>query len=98
MSISIYGLILINVPILPKSAETGAKYFLLSILSVALMFGGAKEIYLYTGHLNYIIISNSLFEYFTNFTKYNELYPLKIGILLIMVGFFFKLTAAPMHF
>lgn len=98
MSICIYGLILLNVPIISSSAETGAKYFLLSVISVGLMYGGIKEIYIYLGSLNFTIINNNIFEHLINCSSYKELFSIKFGLIFIVLGFFFKLSAAPNHF
>jgi NADH:ubiquinone oxidoreductase subunit 2 (subunit N) len=98
ISICIYGLILINIPVVAKGTETGAKYFLLSVCSVALIFGGIKEIHLNLGHLNFSIINNTVFEQILNCTEYGENFSLKFGILLLIFGFFFKISAAPNHF
>jgi NADH:ubiquinone oxidoreductase subunit 2 (subunit N) len=98
VSLALYGLILINIPLFSNVPETGAKYFLLSVISVGLMFGGVKELYLFTGHLNLSVIRNAIFEKIINCLEYQEIFSIKYALSLLLLGFFFKLAAAPNHF
>jgi NADH-quinone oxidoreductase subunit N len=98
LSISLYGLILINLPLFSNTPELGAKYFLLSVVSVGLIFGGIKEIFLVTGHLNFSVIQNTILEKIINCASYLELFSIKYALFFIIAGFLFKLAAAPNHF
>lgn len=98
LSIALYGLILINFPLFSNTPELGAKYFLLSVVSVGLMFGGIKEIFLISGHLNFSVVQNSILEKIINCINYIELFSIKYAIFFLIVGFLFKLAAAPNHF
>jgi NADH-ubiquinone oxidoreductase chain 2 len=98
LSLALYGLMLINYPLFSTTPETGAKYFLLSVISVGFMFGGIKELYLFCGHLNFSIVHNAIFEKIVNCTNYNELFSIKLAFFLFLFGFFFKIAAAPNHF
>jgi NADH-quinone oxidoreductase subunit N len=98
ISLGLYGLILINLPVFANTPEAGAKYFLLSVTSVGLMFGGVKELYLFAGHLNFSIVRTIIVETILNSTLYEELFIIKFTVVFIAVGFFFKLAAAPNHF
>ena len=65
-----------------KSSEAGLKYFVLSALSSGLLFYG------FSGSTNFNVISNRL--------NSNE-YVLTFGIVFILVGLAFKISAVPFH-
>ena len=71
-----------------KSSESGLKYFILSALSSGLLLYGCSLIYGYTGSTNFIIISE-------NIGSVN--YGLTFGIVFILVGLAFKISAVPFH-
>ena len=71
-----------------KSSEAGLKYFVLSALSSGLLLYGCSLIYGFTGSTNFEIISNQLSS--------NE-YALTFGIVFILVGLAFKISAVPFH-
>ena len=70
------------------SAESGLKYFVLSALSSGLLFYGCSLIYGYAGSTNFDIISS-------NINSVN--YGLTLGIVFILVGLAFKISAVPFH-
>lgn len=76
-----------------SSTNAGLKYFLLGGLSSCLILLGSGIIYAYTGLTNfesiYSIISVSDFNYIIQ--------ALCLGLILIIVGFLFKISAAPLH-
>ena len=71
-----------------KSSEAGLKYFVLSALSSGLLLYGCSFIYGFSGSTNFNIISNQL--------NSNE-YVLTFGIVFILVGLAFKISAVPFH-
>ena len=71
-----------------KSSEAGLKYFVLSALSSGLLLYGCSLIYGFTGTTNFEVISTQL--------NSNE-YALTFGIVFILVGLSFKISAVPFH-
>ncbi|MDA7734372.1 NADH-quinone oxidoreductase subunit NuoN, partial [Candidatus Pelagibacter sp.] len=71
-----------------KSSEAGLKYFVLSALSSGLLLYGCSLIYGFSGSTNFDIISDQL-----NSTNY----VLTFGIVFILVGLAFKISAVPFH-
>ena len=71
-----------------KSSEAGLKYFVLSALSSGLLLYGCSLIYGFTGSTNFDFIANQL--------NSNE-YALTFGIVFILVGLAFKISAVPFH-
>jgi len=71
-----------------ESSEAGLKYFVLSALSSGLLLYGCSLIYGFTGSTNFNSIANQL--------NTNE-YALTFGIVFILVGLAFKISAVPFH-
>ena len=71
-----------------KSSEAGLKYFVLSALSSGLLLYGCSLIYGFTGSTNFNVIATQL--------NSNE-YALTFGIVFILVGLAFKISAVPFH-
>ena len=71
-----------------KSSEAGLKYFVLSALSSGLLLYGCSLIYGFTGSTNFDVIATQL--------NSNE-YALTFGIVFILVGLAFKISAVPFH-
>ena len=71
-----------------KSSEAGLKYFVLSALSSGLLLYGCSLIYGFSSSTNFNVISNQL--------NSNE-YVLTFGIVFILVGLAFKISAVPFH-
>ena len=71
-----------------KSSESGLKYFVLSALSSGLLLYGCSLIYGFSGSTNFDIISK---------TVNSNHYGLTFGIVFILVGLSFKISAVPFH-
>jgi NADH-quinone oxidoreductase subunit N len=75
------------------SVEAGLKYFVLGAIASGIYLFGCSLIYGTVGSTNFSIFS----LFFSN--SFEQTIPLSgfIGFFLVLVGFFFKLTAAPFH-
>ena len=82
-SLSLYLMSAFNTKDL-KSNEAGIKYFSLGALSSGFLLFGISMVYFDTG--------NFLFQNLSNFTHISE-----IGLSLILISLFFKVSAAPFH-
>nr|YP_009577940.1 NADH dehydrogenase subunit 2 [Guillardia theta]QBJ06319.1 NADH dehydrogenase subunit 2 [Guillardia theta] len=76
------------------SAEAGLKYFILGAFSSGFLLFGCSLIYGFTGTTNYkqlslILIETDCFDLSNYFVFF--------GVVLILVAFFFKFSAAPFH-
>ena len=71
-----------------KSSEAGLKYFVLSALSSGLLLYGCSLIYGFTGSTNFQEIASQL-----NSNNYAVIF----GIVFILVGLAFKISAVPFH-
>ncbi|NCW36675.1 MAG: NADH-quinone oxidoreductase subunit N, partial [Proteobacteria bacterium] len=71
-----------------KSSEAGLKYFVLSALSSGLLLYGCSLIYGFSGSTNFDIIATQL---------NSDEYALTFGIVFILVGLAFKISAVPFH-
>ena len=70
------------------SSESGLKYFVLSALSSGLLLYGCSLIYGFSGSTNFFIISENLSD---------TSYGLTFGIVFILAGLAFKISAVPFH-
>ena len=71
-----------------KSSEAGLKYFVLSALSSGILLYGCSLLYGFSGSTNFLIISENI----------NSMeYGLVFGIVFILVGLAFKISAVPFH-
>ena len=86
-SLSLYVLAALNRDSV-KSTEAGVKYFVLGALSSGLLLYGCSLIYGFTGSTNYYTIA-------TNFDSHNI--ALLFGLVFILVGLAFKISAVPFH-
>jgi NADH-quinone oxidoreductase subunit N len=77
-----------------KSAESGMKYFLFGSFASAILLYGLSLIYGFTGSTNLYTIA----EYMGSDAFTVNLVPVLVAITLIVVGFGFKISAAPFHF
>ncbi len=77
------------------STEAGLKYFLLGALSSGILLMGCAMIYGVTGTTNlgqlHMLTINS-----SNLVSFN-IETLTVGIIFLVIGFLFKMTAAPFH-
>ena len=86
-SLALYVLASFNMKNL-LSTEAGVKYFVLSALSSGLLLYGCSLIYGFTGSTNFNLIANNL---------NSDNYILTSGIVFILVGLAFKISAVPFH-
>ena len=70
------------------SSESGLKYFVLSALSSGLLLYGCSLIYGFSGSTNFNLIAENINQ---------SSYGLTFGIIFIIVGLAFKITAVPFH-
>ncbi len=91
MSIAIYVLAGLNRR-RERSAEGAIKYFLLGAFSTAFLLYGIALVYGATGATNFVAIKDSIVKFEL---ARNGL--LLVGIALLLVGFGFKVAAAPFH-
>jgi proton-translocating NADH-quinone oxidoreductase chain N len=78
------------------STEAGLKYFILGAFSSGLLLFGCSLLYGFTGTTNY----QQLFQIFSTIDKTSELEvsnAIILGVLFVLVGMLFKLSAAPFH-
>jgi NADH-ubiquinone oxidoreductase chain 2 len=78
-----------------SSTAAGLKYFLLGGLSSCIILLGAGIIYSYTGITNFesLYLINSI----SDINQQYIIQGLSLGLILIFVGFLFKIAAAPLH-
>lgn len=74
-----------------KSAEAGAKYFILGALSSGMLLFGMSLIYGFTGSVDYLVIKQSL----SALPEPNL--GAVVGIVFLLAGIAFKISAAPFH-
>ena len=86
-SLALYVLASFNVNQL-KSSEAGLKYFVLSALSSGLLLYGCSLIYGYSSSTNFYEISKNL-----NVDQYG----FSFGLVFVLVGLAFKVSAVPFH-
>ena len=86
-SLSLYVLAAFNTDKI-KSTEAGLKYFVLSALSSGLLLYGCSLIYGFSGSTNFYLISENIFS-----SEYGN----SFGIVFILVGLAFKISAVPFH-
>lgn len=77
-----------------SATSAGLKYFLLGALSSALILLGSSIIYAYTGLTNF---ENIYMISAVNISNENISQGVVLGVLIIGVGFLFKVAAAPFH-
>lgn len=77
-----------------KSNEAALKYFILGILASAILVYGFSMIYGATGEINLAAVSKAV----TEGSMLQNNYLLIIGVVMSLIGFGFKVAAAPFHF
>jgi NADH-quinone oxidoreductase subunit N len=75
------------------SVEAGLKYFVLGAISSGIFLFGCSLLYGTVGTTNFSVFSLFFSQNFVSTLPLSGF----IGLLFVMVGFFFKLTAAPFH-
>jgi NADH-ubiquinone oxidoreductase chain 2 len=76
-----------------SATSAGLKYFLLGGLSSCLILLGAGIVYTFTGLTNF----ESIYSILSVSENNNIIQGLSLGMILIIVGFLFKIAAAPLH-
>lgn len=76
-----------------RSAESGMKYFLFGAFSAAIMLYGFSLLYGFTGTTNLYALPDAFQGAFSN----NPV-PLLAALVMVVVGFGFKISAVPFHF
>ena len=76
-----------------SATSAGLKYFLLGALSSALILLGSSIIYAYTGLTHF----EGIYTFASVHSVGNENLSIVLGVLIIAVGFLFKVAAAPFH-
>jgi len=82
------------------STEAGLKYFILGALASGFLLFGIAMIYGVTGTTNFELLSKLMIEYLNSSYLLNPFYiegRLMLGILFLLTGFLFKITAVPFH-
>lgn len=79
-----------------RSSESGLKYFLFGSFASALLLYGFSLLFGFTGETRIDLIAQTLNsgESFIG----NNIFPAIVAVLLVVVGFGFKISAAPFHF
>lgn len=99
LSLPLYGLASIKSRSL-LSTEAGLKYFILGAFSSGVFLFGVSLIYLATGSLSFSEIGQ-LFAGVNvdlgNIISLSYIAAFSMGMMLVMVGLLFKLTAVPFH-
>jgi NADH-ubiquinone oxidoreductase chain 2 len=83
-----------------SATSAGLKYFLLGALSSALILLGSSLIYAYTGLTNFegiYMLASVTGEGFSAAPMDSVTSGIVLGVLIIGVGFLFKVAAAPFH-
>jgi NADH-quinone oxidoreductase subunit N len=91
MSIAVYVLAGLNRRS-PRSAEAAIKYFLLGAFSTAFLLYGIALVYGATGATNLAVIGDTIAKF-----QLANSPMLIVGMALLLVGFAFKVAAAPFH-
>ena len=78
------------------SIETASKYMWFSICSAACMISGIFYLFMVCRDLHFTNISLILMEAFSDQSKGSYII-LKVGLILILIGFFIKLAVFPAH-
>jgi NADH-quinone oxidoreductase subunit N len=77
-----------------RSVESGMKYFLFGSFASAIMLYGLSLLYGFSGQTNLYQIA----QYLTSEAFNNNIVPILGAMVLVIVGFGFKISAVPFHF
>lgn len=78
-----------------RSAESGLKYFLFGSFASAILLYGLSLLYGFTGHTNIPALAETLLG---GKILGDNIVPLLAALLMVVVGFGFKISIAPFHF
>lgn len=78
-----------------RSCEAGLKYFILGALASGMMLFGASLVYGFAGSTNFTALSNLFVNGGETGTAVSA--GLIVGLIMLMVGFCFKISAVPFH-
>ncbi|AZL15995.1 NADH-quinone oxidoreductase subunit N [Rickettsiales endosymbiont of Stachyamoeba lipophora] len=79
----------------PNSTEAGLKYFILGVITTGLILFGISLIYAYTASINFVHFVDL---YHNNSINIGSVpIALIIGLVLILIGLLFKISAVPFH-
>ncbi|MFN8105977.1 MAG: NADH-quinone oxidoreductase subunit N [Acidimicrobiia bacterium] len=78
-----------------RSNESGMKYFILGVVSTAIMLYGMSFLYGIAGTTRFSELAHRLGEIGTSADQFPLL---AMGIVLVLIGFAFKVSAVPFHF
>jgi NADH-ubiquinone oxidoreductase chain 2 len=81
-----------------SATSAGLKYFLLGGLSSCIILLGASLIYTYIGLTNFESIYSLISVSATHNYNNDIIIGLSLGLILIIIGFLFKIAAAPLHY
>ncbi|HRE47146.1 MAG TPA: NADH-quinone oxidoreductase subunit N [Aggregatilineales bacterium] len=81
-----------------RSAEAGIKYFLFGAFTSAVMLYGFSLLYGFTGSTNFYAIGGQIAAIFSRASDPAATLPLILAMIMILVGFGFKISAVPFHF
>lgn len=81
-----------------RSSEAGIKYFLFGAFTSAVMLYGFSLLYGFTGHTNLYAIGEWMRTTFQGTVEAGTILPILLAMVLIVVGFGFKISAVPFHF
>ncbi len=79
-----------------RSAESGLKYFLFGSFASAILLYGLSLLYGFTGHTNIPALAQTLVS--GGGALGDNVVPMLAALLLVIVGFGFKISVAPFHF
>ena len=96
VSIPTYVMVSVSRPV-PVAQEAGVKYFFLGALSVALMLFGFSYLYGTTGEISFPALSHKLRAAAAGNGGALPAWE-TLAVLLVIVGFAFKMAAFPLHF
>jgi NADH-quinone oxidoreductase subunit N len=77
-----------------RSVESGVKYFLFGSFASAMLLYGFSLLYGFTGQTNIYTIA----EFLSSATFDGNPIPVLVSVVLVVVGFGFKISAVPFHF
>jgi len=81
-----------------RSTEAGMKYFLFGAFTSTVMLYGFSLLYGFSGQTNIYAIGQFMAQKFSGSTDAATLVPILLAMVMVVVGFGFKVSAVPFHF